>query len=214
MGNHDYYNVDVPEAKDPEDYTYVERRGEILSLILKRGSPQGINQSRLADRYDVSESQISQDMSRLREHVERTLGQHAKMTTRAVYQETLQKLKEEGEWKKRWDVVMEWNEWLGDLGIQEREPDKHEISGELTSEHSEKKMLVGVDLDSFPDVDPSRMVGVDLREEDQPAAPAEEAAAAIEPGGEPGEVEVEAVEPDSEGGNPGGNAEDNGGSEQ
>lgn len=159
----DYYQVDVPAGKDPEDYTYVERRAEILGLILDRGSPHGIKQARLAERYDVSEGQISQDMDRIREHVVEHLGRQAKLTTRASYQKTVKKLQEEGEWKKAWDVIMDWNEWLQDTGHQEKEPDRHEISGELSTEHTEKKMLVGVDVTQFPGVDPDRMVGADIQ---------------------------------------------------
>ena len=161
----DYYQVDVPQQKDPEDYHYTERRAEILQLILDRGTPHGINQNRLAERYDVSASQISQDMDRLRTHVDQHLGRQAKMTTRAAYQQTVKNLQDEGEWKEAWQVIMDWNHWLQDIGQQEQEPDKHEISGELRSEHTEKKMLVGVDLAAFPDVDTSRMVGVDMRED-------------------------------------------------
>lgn len=161
----DYYQVDVPQQKDPEDYHYTERRAEILQLILDRGTPHGINQNRLAERYDVSASQISQDMDRLRTHVDQHLGRQAKMTTRAAYQQTVKNLQDEGEWKEAWQVIMDWNHWLQDIGKQEQEPDKHEISGELRSEHTEKKMLVGVDLAAFPDVDTSRMVGVDMRED-------------------------------------------------
>lgn len=196
--NPDYYHVDVPQGKDPEDYHYTERRAEILQLILDRGTPHGIKQARLAERYGVSESQISQDMDRLRSHVDQHLGREAKMTTRAAYQQTVQKLQEEGEWKKAWDVVMEWNRWLQDIGKQEKEPDKHEISGEISSEHTEKKMLVGVDLAAFPEVDTSRMVGVDLRED-------------VPEQGEMAEISLEDTA--SNGSHPGGNGNSSGGGE-
>lgn len=194
----DYYQVDVPQQKDPTDYSYIERRSEILGLILERGSPHGVKQARLAERYDVSESQISQDMDRLRTHVENHLGRSAKMTTRALYQKTIQNLQDEGEYREAFEVAMEWNKWLQDIGKQETEPERHEISGELSSEHTEKKMLVGVDLHSFPDVDTSRMVGVDMREE----APEMEDAASID-----------LEEPGDGGANPRGNGDTSGGSD-
>lgn len=194
----DYYQVDVPQQKPPEDYTYVERRAEILGLILERGSPHGVKQVRLAERYDVSESQISQDMDRLRSHIDNHLGRQAKMTTRAAYQKTVKELQSQGKWKEAWDVIMEWNTWLQDLGKQEKEPERHEISGELSSEHTEKKMLVGVDLTAFPDVDPNRMVGVDMRD----GPPEMEDGTAID-------LE-DAPSPTAD---PGGSADDNGGSE-
>lgn len=194
----DYYHVEVPQQKPPEDYEWWERRAEILNLILERGSPHGVKQSRLAERYDVSKSQISQDMDRLRSHVEDHLGRSAKMTTRALYAKTIENLRDEGEYKEAFEVAMEWNRWLQDIGKQETEPEKHEISGELETEHTEKKMLVGVDLASFPEVDTSRMVGVDMRED----APEMDEAASID-----------LEEPADGGANPGGNTDTSGGTE-
>ena len=207
MADRDYYHIDVPQGKDPEDYEWWERRAEILDLILNRGTPHGINQARLAERYDVSPSQISQDMDRLREHVDQHLGREAKMTTRALYQKAIEDAQDRGEWREAFEIAMEWNHWLQDIGEQETEPEQHEISGELSTEHTEKKMLVGLDLASFPDVDTSRMVGVDMRED----APAKQAAA---PTGNGDNVEIDLEEPGSNGADPGGNgdtSEDGGG---
>jgi len=202
VSDRDYYNIDVPQGTDPEQYEWWERRAEILDLILQRGTPHGVNQARLAERYGVSESQISQDMDRLRQHVDQHLGQSAKMTTRAVYQKAVEQAKSNGEWRDAFELTMEWNEWLQDIGEQETEPDRHEISGELQTEHQEKKMLVGLDLGSFPEVDTSRMVGVDLREE-SPAEQAED--------GDMAKINLE--EGGSNGSHPRGNGEDSGGSE-
>ncbi len=206
MSDRDYYHIDVPQQTDPEDYEWWERRAEILNLILDRGTPHGINQARLAERYDVSQSQISQDMDRLRQHVDQHLGQHAKMTTRAVYQKAIEDAQDRGEWREAFEIAMQWNEWLQDIGEQETEPEQHEISGELSTEHTEKKMLVGLDLGSFPEVDTSRMVGVDMRED----SPAEQAAAPTENGEN---VEIDLEEPGSNGSHPGGNGETSGDSE-
>jgi hypothetical protein len=196
MGNQrDYYHVEVPQQKPPEDYEWWERRAEILNLILERGSPHGVKQQRLAERYDVSKGQISQDMDRLRSHVEDHLGRRAKMTTRALYGKTIEKLRDEDKYREAFDVAMEWNNWLQDIGKQETEPEKHEISGNLETEHTEKKMLVGVDLASFPEVDTSRMVGVDMREE----APEMEDGASID-----------LAEPGEGGANPRGNGDTSG----
>jgi hypothetical protein len=137
-------------------------------------------------------------MDRLRSHVDNHLGREAKMTTRAAYVQTVQELQDDGEWKQAWDVIMEWNQWLQDIGKQETEPDRHEISGELSTEHTEKKMLVGVDLSSFPEVDTSRMVGVDMRED----------APEMEDG-----TEISLEEPGEGGANPRGNGHESGGSE-
>lgn len=117
-----YYAYKIPRHKQPEDYTYIERRAEILQYILQRGSPYAVHQSRLADRYGVTDGQISQDMDRLRKHVTEHLGDEAKLTTRTVFEKTVRELQAQGEWKDAWDVVMDWNNWLADIGEQRREP--------------------------------------------------------------------------------------------
>lgn len=117
-----YYAYDIPQYKHPEDYTYLERRAEILDYILQRGSPYAIHQSRLADRYGVTDGQISQDMGRLRKHITEHLGDEIKFTTRVVFEKTIRELQDQGKWKDAWDVVMDWNEWLADIGEQQREP--------------------------------------------------------------------------------------------
>lgn len=117
-----YYAHNIPQHKSPKDYTYIERRAEILQYILQRGSPYAVHQSQLADRYDVTDGQISQDMDRLRKHISEHLGDEAKLTTRTVFEKTVCELQAQGEWRAAWDVVMDWNEWLADIGKQHREP--------------------------------------------------------------------------------------------
>jgi hypothetical protein len=121
-GQPNYYAYDIPQHKPPEDYTYLERRAEILHYILQCCSPYVVHQSRLADRYDVTDGQISQDMDRLRKHVAEQLGDEVKFTTRIVFVKTVRELQAQDKWKQAWDVVLDWNEWLADIGEQHREP--------------------------------------------------------------------------------------------
>lgn len=122
----DYSSVEVPKDESPKDYHYTARRADILKDVLGAGSPAAINQSRMAERYGVSQGQISQDMDALGEHVADGLGVRAALDTRAAYHRIRRELFAEGEWKNAWDVIMDWNDWLGDIGAQERAPDKHE----------------------------------------------------------------------------------------
>lgn len=200
MSDREYYHIDVPEDTDPEDYEWWERRAEILDKVLAHGHPHDLEQVALAERYGVSQSQISQDMDRLREHVAKHLGHSAKMTTRAVYQKAIEQAQQQNDWREAFEIAMRWNEWLQDIGEQETVPDQHEISGELQTEHTEKKMLVGLDLQSFPEVDESRMVGVDVRED-----PTLEQAARSRETSENGEIEV--ADASSRDANPGGNGD-------
>jgi len=183
----DYHQVNIPGGTPPEDYHWTERRAEILDLILERGTPYGIKQVRLAERYEVSEGQISQDMDRLREYVDKTLGQHAKLTTRAVFENAVEEAREQGNWREAFDLAMEWNEWLQSIGAQEQAPDRHEVQAEVDATQEQRKLMVGVDLTSFPDVAEERMVGVDMRQ-----AEAQEEVAGADP------ASIDVAEPGSQ----------------
>lgn len=134
----DYSGLEPPDDTPPEEYSTHERRAALLQQVLDAGSPFAITQAREAERFDVHESTISRDMDRLRESVDELLGQNAKLTTRAVYESIISELLEETDWKAKkaaWDIVMDWNEWLADLGEQHREPQRSEV--DVQSRHSE-----------------------------------------------------------------------------
>jgi hypothetical protein len=72
--NQPEYAAITPAAKAPTEYSYAERRAEIYNQIEDLGHPSAINQSELAERYDVSQQQISKDLDRLDEYVRGRLG--------------------------------------------------------------------------------------------------------------------------------------------
>ncbi|MFW6435544.1 MAG: HTH domain-containing protein [Halovenus sp.] len=126
----DYTALEPPDEKPPVEYTTHERRADVLQQIVEAGSPFAVNQTELADQYGVHRSTISRDMDRLRESVDELLGRDAKLTTRALYESIIGQLLAESDWKAKkaaWDIVMDWNEWLADIGEQHREPDRSEI---------------------------------------------------------------------------------------
>jgi len=129
----DYTTLEPPDEKPPDEYTTHERRAAILRVVFEAGTPSAVNQRRLADRFDVHESTVSRDMNRLRESIDSHLGADAKLTTRALFERTVRELQTEGEWKAAWDVAMDWNEWLADLGEQHREPQKSALDVDMRS---------------------------------------------------------------------------------
>lgn len=129
----DYARLESPAETPPEEYSTHERRAEILQLLIQAGSPTAVKQRRLADRYGVHESTVSRDMDRLRESVDDGLGDRAKLTTRTIFEKTVRELQNEGEWKAAWDVVMDWNEWLAEIGEQHREPRRSELAVDMES---------------------------------------------------------------------------------
>jgi len=167
----DYTSIEPPEETAEEEYTHHERRAEILRLLTDAGSPSAIKQTRLADRYGVHDSTISRDMDRLRESVAQNMGNDAKLLTRVLFEKTVQELQAEGEWKDAWDVVMDWNDWLADLGEQHREPNRSELGVDVRSRQTEVSYTVvrEGDQEDLPETEE----GVDYAELGFTSAPAE-----------------------------------------
>ena len=107
----DYSAVPIP-AKPPTEYSYVERRADLLKQIYNLGSPSMINQTEAADRYGVSQPQISKDLSRLGEHIDAELGSRRALATDAVFKRAIRGLLEEGDYRDAARTVKDWNEWL------------------------------------------------------------------------------------------------------
>ena len=133
----DYSALDPPDEKAPEDFSTHERRAAVLQIVINSGTPAQVNQRRLADYFDVHPSTISRDMDRLRESIDSHLGNDATLTTRALFEKTVTELQEDGEWKKAWNVCMEWAEFLENRGALDREPARSELDVDMRSRHSE-----------------------------------------------------------------------------
>lgn len=140
MSDCDYSAIEVPEDKDPSEYSYHQRRADLLDRILEAGTPDAINQSELArEVYDCDQSTISNDVSKLGDYIGDHIGSEAYLETKAVYSKAITGLIEEGdagEWrayKAAADVIDKRNQWLGDIGVQHREPQRSEV--ELEADH-------------------------------------------------------------------------------
>ncbi len=130
MSDIDYRAVNVPEQKPPSDYSYVERRAEELQLIEEAGHPRAISQQRLADRYDVSQGQISQDFDRLRTFITKTIDHDTvDAITETVFQKSIKELVEQGEYMDAVRATEKWNDWLMNRGKVDKEPNEVAVSG-------------------------------------------------------------------------------------
>ena len=108
----DYLSVDLP-TKPPEEYNYRERRARLLQLITEHGHPDAINQTKMADRFGVSQQQISKDIQRLGEYVHgRVLDRNQRaLIVQSVTNRALRGLLDEGEYRKAAKTAMEYDEW-------------------------------------------------------------------------------------------------------
>ena len=136
MSDINYFDVVVPDDKNPSEYHYTQRRAEILQMVLANGTPRGISQTQLSNRYDVSQPQISKDFDAIADCVAERIGNTAKLQTQAafnrIFGDLIDATDEDGNPDYRakkwaWDMVMDFNEWLGDIGKQERAPKRSEI---------------------------------------------------------------------------------------
>ncbi|WP_227354202.1 hypothetical protein [Haladaptatus salinisoli] len=107
-----YLAAEVPPEKDPADYSYVERRADLLDRVLAAGSRKNIHQARLAEVYDVSPAQISKDMARIGDDVADHLTNDLELQTVAMYEHTVEQLRADGRYKAAWDVHLDFLDWV------------------------------------------------------------------------------------------------------
>jgi len=109
----DYAAVSIP-SKPPTEYDHVERRAELLQQVRDLGHPSMIHQGEAADRFGVSQQQISKDLDRIAEYVDENLGARHELTIDAVFQRSIQGLLEEGEYRKAARTAKDYDEWVTD----------------------------------------------------------------------------------------------------
>jgi len=109
----DYGAVEIP-SKPPTEFTYHERRADILDQIRDLGHPSMLNQTELADRYGVCQQQISKDISRLAESVREHVVDRDRraFAVDTVVQRSIRGLLEEGEYRQAAKTAMEWDDWV------------------------------------------------------------------------------------------------------
>jgi hypothetical protein len=109
----DYAAVNIP-SNPPTEYDHVERRAELLQQVRDLGHPSMIHQGEAAERYGVSQQQISSDLDRIAEYVEENLGARHELTIDAVFQRSIQGLLKEGEYRKAARTAKDYDEWVTD----------------------------------------------------------------------------------------------------
>ncbi|WP_089669390.1 hypothetical protein [Halobacterium jilantaiense] len=104
--------MEIP-AKPPEEFTYQERRADLLSQIEDLGHPKLLNQSEQAERFGVSQTQIHKDLDRIaessREHV--ADRDRRALTVESVVNRAVIGLLREEKYRKAARTVMEFDEW-------------------------------------------------------------------------------------------------------
>lgn len=109
----DYAAVSIP-SNPPTEYDHRERRAELLQQVRDLGHPSMIHQGEAAERYGVSQQQISKDLDRIAEYVEANLDARHELAIDAVFQRSIQGLLEEGEYRKAARTAKDYDEWVTD----------------------------------------------------------------------------------------------------
>lgn len=140
-----YQRITPPPDKDPEDYTYVERRAELYEMIDQQGGYRNLDRSQraLGERYGVVHRTIQKDIQRVLEWKHEHIGEHAESELSIVQsrgvQDYLEAAKEHREKEryeeaadcmaKAYELASNHFEDLQEAGLKDKAPDKTEIGG-------------------------------------------------------------------------------------
>lgn len=116
-----YAAVDLPdtESKPRTEWHYTQRRAELLQRIREVGHPGELNQSELAEKYDVSQQQISKDFKRIGKSIRQSLDVDRRaLHVDSVVQRSIRGLLDNGEFYKAAQLALEWDEWVDESNMQ------------------------------------------------------------------------------------------------
>lgn len=91
-GEPDYESVHVKAGLRPEEYGWRQRRADLLRRIKEAGGVAMLNKSELAREYDVARSTLYNDLERLAEYADESLGERESLDGEALYGRALRKL--------------------------------------------------------------------------------------------------------------------------
>ena len=108
----DYSSVEIPDI-EPSEYHYTQRRARLLQLVEEAGHPDALNQTELAERFGVSQQQISKDLDRLSTYARDRLESRDRraFTVDSVLQRCIREMLDEGEWRQAAKTALEYEEW-------------------------------------------------------------------------------------------------------
>ncbi len=135
----DYSKVEIPEGLDPKKYNYIQRRAEILKLIIAEGHPRLISQTKLAKHYGVSQAQISMDIREIAKSFNaKRDATDIKFITELVYQKCIRKLLEREDYTQAANVLNAWTNWLFNVGDLKKTATELEVKKYITVEDIKK----------------------------------------------------------------------------
>jgi len=127
----DYESIEPPPEKRPPEYTCYEKRAEIVRLWKESNDPYTeISPTQLSERYDQAKSTLHDDIEIVKDYLRENIGRDDELKNDIGFDRSIQKLEKEGKWFKAAKVrKLKWG-WLQEAGEKDKQPDKHELTGE------------------------------------------------------------------------------------
>jgi len=110
----DYRTIEVPPDKPAEDYTFAERRADILHRIEDAGHPGLVNGAELARQYGVTRQSVYNDFDVLADYVKATVGDRVDLTINSVFRRAIRGLLEQKEYRAAAKTAADYGDWVRD----------------------------------------------------------------------------------------------------
>ena len=125
----DYGAVRVPDSKPYDEFNYAERRSCLLKRIERAGHPKALPQTyaEMGDEFGVSKATIHRDLKILAEWTAQNLDREHVHILDSVFRGAIMDLVDEGKYAWATEVGKEWFDWLADMGVVERVPDRLDL---------------------------------------------------------------------------------------
>ncbi len=127
-----YRKIHIPKEKFKENWTTEQRRAWILQRIIEAGHPRFLEQEKIADMFDVSQPQISQDLDALSDSIKVHIGEDIDMLVESLYQSTIEELKEKEDYGELRKWIKDFTDYLMNRGKIKKAPDKQKVDVEYT----------------------------------------------------------------------------------
>lgn len=107
----DYAGIEIPAEKSPPEYTCGERREDIRQFVEAAGHPTMVNQTELAERYEVNQSTISRDLDRIDEYYRSDPTGRRDLETHSVYRRCVKGLIQQEKYREAAKVQQWYDEF-------------------------------------------------------------------------------------------------------
>lgn len=144
----DYGSVRVPDDKPYDEFNYAERRACLLGRIERVGHPRALSQTyaEMGDEFGVSKATIHRDLKVLAEWTAQNLDRDHVHILDSVFRGAILDLVDEGKYAWAAEVGKEWFEWLADMGVMDRVPDRVDLDATVRQASNETE-----DYEIIPD---------------------------------------------------------------